>query len=76
MSIVLHALRCKNPRAPVHGTAFPEPSIFIDTENIFLEDILALCIQTWLTFHQTLNLLERSERIDEMEQRVREQRTK
>lgn len=57
-------------RARVPGTAFPEPSIFIDTENIFLEDILALCIQIWLTFHQALNLREWSDRIDEMEQRV------
>ena len=75
MPVVLHALRRKNPRVRMPGTAFPEPSIFIDAENIFLEEVLALRIQTGLTFHQTLNLLERSERIDEMEQRVRKRAT-
>ena len=53
MPYVLHPFRRKNPRARVPETAFPEPHIFNDTENIFLDDILALVNKNGLTLHQS-----------------------
>jgi len=73
MPNVLHPFRRKNPRVRIRDTAFPEPYIFNDTENIFVDDILALLNKNGLMLHQSIDLLERSgrsERIDEMEQRL------
>ena len=75
MPIVLHAFRRKNPHARIPEIALHEPYIFFDTENIFLEEVLALHNQIGLTLHQSLNLLEWSGRIDEMEQRVAKKTT-
>jgi len=73
MPNVLHPFHRKNPRAHIPEIAFPEPYIFNDTENIFLDDILALLTKNDLMLHQSIDLLKRSgrsERIDEMEQRL------
>ena len=78
MPNVLHPFRRKNPRARIPETAFPEPYIFNDTENIFLDDSLALLNKNGLMSHQSIDLLERSgrsERIDEMEQRLAKRTT-
>lgn len=75
MSYVLHPFRRKNPRARILETAFPEPYIFNDTENIFLDEILALLNKNGLTLHQSIILLERSGRIDEMEQQLAKRTT-
>ena len=73
MPNVLHPFRRKNPRARIPETAFPEPYFFNDTDNISLDDILALLNKDGLMLHQPIDLLERlgrSERIDETEQRL------
>jgi hypothetical protein len=73
MPNVLHPFRRKNPRARIPETAFPEPYFFNDTENISLDDILALLNKNGLMLHQSIDLRERlgrSERIDETEQRL------
>jgi len=78
MPNVLHPFRRKNPRVRIPDTAFPEPYIFNDTENIFVDDILALLNKNGLMLHQSIDLLERSgrsERIDEMEQRLAKRTT-
>jgi len=78
MPNVLHLFRRKNPRAHTPETAFPEPYICNDTENIFVDDILALLNKNGLMLHQSIDLLEwsgRSERIDEMEQRLAKRTT-
>ena len=78
MPNVLHSFGRKNPRARIPETAFPEPYIFNDTENIFLDDFLALLNKNGLMLHQSIDLLERSgrsERIDEMEQRLAKRTT-
>jgi len=78
MPNVLHPFRRKNPRARIPETAFPERYIFNDTENIFLDDILALLNKNGLMLHQFIDLLERSGRsewIDEMEQRLAKRTT-
>jgi hypothetical protein len=78
MPNVLHPFRRKNLRVRIPETAFPDPYIFNDTENIFLDDILALINKNGLMLHQSIDLLERSgrsERIDEMEQRLAKRTT-
>ena len=78
MPNVLYPFHRKNPRARIPEIAFPEPYIFNDTENIFLDDILALLNKNGLILHQSIDLLERSgrsERIDEMEQRLAKRTT-
>ena len=78
MPNVLYPFRHKNPRVRIPETAFPEPYIFNDTEIIFLDDILALLNKNGLMLHQSIDLLERSgrsERIDEMEQRLAKRTT-
>jgi hypothetical protein len=78
MPNVLHPFHRKNPRARIPEIAFPEPYIFNDTENIFLDDILALLTKNDLMLHQSIDLLKRSgrsERIDEMEQRLAKRTT-
>ena len=78
MPNVLHPFHRKNPRARIPEIAFPEPYIFNDTENIFLDDILALLNKNDLMLHQSIDLLKRSgrsERIDEMEQRLAKRTT-
>jgi hypothetical protein len=78
MPNVLHLFRRKNPRAHIPEIAFPEPYICNDTENIFVDDILALLNKNGLMLHQSIDLLEwsgRSERIDEMEQRLAKRTT-
>ena len=78
MPNVLHPFHRKNPRACIPEIAFPEPYIFNDTENIFLDDILALLTKNDLMLHQSIDLLKRlgrSERIDEMEQRLAKRTT-
>lgn len=75
---VLHPFRRKDQRVRTHETACPEPYIFNDTENILLDDILALLNKNGLMLHQSIKLLERSgrsERIDEMEQRLAKRTT-
>jgi len=75
---VLHPFHRKNPRARIPEIAFPEPYIFNDTENIFLDDILALLTKNDLMLHQSIDSLKRSgrsERIDEMEQRLAKRTT-
>jgi hypothetical protein len=67
MPNVLHPFRRKNPRARIPETAFPEPYIFNDTENIFLDDILALLNKNGLMLHQSIDLLERSGRSERIE---------
>ena len=78
MPNVLHPFCRKNPRARIPETACPEPYICNDTENIFVDDILALLNKNGLMLHQSIDLLEwsgRSERIDEMEQRLAKRTT-
>jgi len=78
MPNVLHPFHRKNPRARIPEIALPEPYIFNDTENIFLDDILALLTKNDLMLHQSIDLLKRSgrsERIDEMEQRLAKRTT-
>jgi hypothetical protein len=78
MPNVLHPFHRKNPRARIPEIAFPEPYIFNDTENIFLDDILALLTKNDLMLHQSIDLLKRSgksERIDKMEQRLAKRTT-
>jgi len=78
MPNVLHLFRRKNPRAHIPEIAFPEPYICNDTENIFVDDILALLNKNGLMLHQSIDLLKRSgrsERIDEMEQRLAKRTT-
>lgn len=61
MPNVLHPFRRKNPRARIPKTAFSEPSF------------LALLNKNGLMLHQSVDLLERlgrSERMDEMKQRL------
>jgi len=62
MPNVLHPFRRKNFRVRIPETAFPDPYIFNDTENIFLNDILALLSKKGLMLHQSIDLLERSGR--------------
>src|SRR5437868_2721071 len=59
MPNVLHPFRRKNPRARIPETAFPEPYFFNDTDNISLDDILALLNKDGLMLHQPIDLLER-----------------
>ncbi|MEP6960204.1 MAG: hypothetical protein ABI980_15875 [Nitrospirota bacterium] len=59
MPVVLHPFRCKNPRARIPETVFPEPYLLTDTENTIIDDILALLNKNGLTSHQSMNLLER-----------------
>ena len=78
MPNVLHPFCRKNPRARIPETTFPEPYFFNDKENISLDDILALINKNGLMLHQSIDLLERSgrsERIDEMEQRLAKRTT-
>jgi len=78
MPNVLYPFHRKNPRAHIPEIAFPEPYIFNDTENIFLDDIWALLTKNDLMLHQSIDLLKRSgrsERIDEMEQRLAKRTT-
>jgi hypothetical protein len=73
MPNVLHPFRRKNPRAHIPETALPEPYFFNDTENISLDDILALLNKNGMMLNQSIDLRERvgrSEQIDETEQRL------
>jgi hypothetical protein len=63
-------LRSKDPRSRIPETAFPEPHLLTDTENKIIDDILELLNKNGLTFHQSMNLLERLGGIIEMGQRV------
>jgi hypothetical protein len=55
MPNVLHLFRRKNPRAHIPEIAFPEPYICNDTENIFVDDILALLNKNGLMLHQSID---------------------
>jgi hypothetical protein len=44
--------RCKNPRASIPETAFPEPYLLIETENTIIVGILELLNKHRLTSHQ------------------------
>jgi hypothetical protein len=69
MPIVLHAFFRTNPRTRIPETAFPHPYFSTTIENPLVDDILALLNKTGLTLPQSFNLLERSRRIVELEQR-------
>ena len=78
MPNVLYPFRRKNPRARIPETAFPDPYIFNDTENIFLDDFLAWPNKNGLMLYQCIDLLEMSgtsKRIDEIEQRLAKRAT-
>ena len=75
---VLHPFHRKNPRAHIPEITCTGPYIFNDAENIFFDDILALLTKNDLMLHQSIDLLKRlgrSERIDEMEQRLAKRTT-
>ena len=67
---IITEFRCKNPRAKIPETAFPEPYLLTETENKIIDDILELLNKQGLTSHQSMNLLERLGGIIEMGQRV------
>jgi hypothetical protein len=52
-------LRRKNPRAKTPETAFPNPYLLTETENMIIDDIFALPNNHGLTSHQSNNLIER-----------------
>ena len=39
---IITEFRLKNPRASIPETAFPEPDLLTETENMIIDDILAL----------------------------------
>jgi hypothetical protein len=57
--------RRKNPTASIPETAFPEAYLLTETENMIIDDILAL-LTNGLTSHQSQILLERLGQIIEM----------
>ena len=67
---IIDELRKTNPRARIPETAFPEPYLLTDTENMIIDDILELLNKHGLTSPQSMNLFERLGRIVEMGQRV------
>ena len=67
---IIAEFRRKNPRASIPETAFPEPYLLTETENMIIDDILALLNKHGLTSQQSQNLLERLGRIIEMGQRA------
>jgi hypothetical protein len=75
---VLHPFHRKNLRAHIPEITCTGPYIFNDAENIFFDDILALLTKNDLMLHQSIDSLKRSgrsERIDEMEQRLAKRTT-
>jgi hypothetical protein len=72
---IITVFRRKSPRASIPETAFPEPYLLTETENMIINDILELLNKHGLTSHQSMNLLERLGRIIEMGQRVAKGRT-
>jgi hypothetical protein len=48
---IITEFRCKNPRAKIHETAFPEPYLLTETENTIIDDILELLNKHVLTSH-------------------------
>jgi hypothetical protein len=56
---IITEFRCKNPRAKIPETAFPEPYLLTETENKIIDDILELLNNQGLTSDQSMNLLER-----------------
>jgi hypothetical protein len=73
---IITELRHKNPRAKIPETAFPEPYLLTETENVIVDDILALLNKHGLTSHQSKNLLERLGGIIEMGQRLSNRTTR
>jgi hypothetical protein len=67
---IITEFRCKNPRAKIPETAFPEPYLLTETEKKIIDEILELLNKQGLTSHQSMNLLERLAGIIEMGQRV------
>ena len=67
---IIDELRKKNPRARIPETAFPEPYLLTETENTIIDDMLELLNKHGLTSHQSMNMLERLGKINEMGQRV------
>ena len=67
---IITEFRLKNPRASIPETAFPEPDLLTETENMIIDDILALLNKHGLTSHQSQNLLERLGSIIEIGQRL------
>ena len=67
---IVDELRRKNPHTQIPETAFPEPYLFIETENKIIDDILELLNKHGLTSHQSQSLLERLGRTIEMGKRV------
>ena len=72
---IIAKFRLKNPRANIPETAFPEPDLLTQTENMIIDDILALLNKHGLTSHQSQNVLERLGSIIESGQRVAKGRT-
>ena len=72
---VLHSFRRSNSHQGIPETGLFERFSFHHTENIFLTEILALLDKNGLTLPQSINFLERSGRIDELEQRVAKRTT-
>lgn len=52
-----------------------EPYLLTETENRIIDDILALLNKNGVTSHQSLNLLERLDRIIDMGQRLAKRTT-
>ncbi|MDH5667212.1 MAG: hypothetical protein OEY86_04290 [Nitrospira sp.] len=67
---IISEFRQRTPRAKIPETAFPEPYLLTETENIIIDDLLELLNKHGLTSQQSLNLLERLGRIIEMRQRL------
>ena len=67
---IIAEFRCKNPRAQIPETAFPEPYLLTETENTIIDDILELLNKHGLTSRQSMNLLERLGLIIEMGQQI------
>ena len=67
---IIADLRKQNPRAKIPETAFPDPYLITEAENMIIDDILALLNKHGLTSHQSKNLLERLGGIIEMGQRL------
>ncbi|HSL06220.1 MAG TPA: hypothetical protein VK901_22115 [Nitrospiraceae bacterium] len=67
---IITEFRRKNTRSSIPETAFPEPYLLTETENMIINDILELLNKHGLTSHQSQNLLERLGRIIQIGQRV------
>lgn len=67
---IIMELRKRNPRSKIPETAFPEPYLLTETENMIIDDMIAVLNKRGLNSHQSLRLLERLGGIIEMGQRL------